>query len=70
MVEAGNGREALERLTPMPAVPELVLVDWNMPEMNGLDVPRQPCAADPAYDERADHDGHHRDRDWTRWRRR
>ena len=36
VVEAGNGREGLERLEENPAV-ELVLVDWNMPEMNGLD---------------------------------
>ncbi|MFI5459913.1 MAG: response regulator [Isosphaerales bacterium] len=36
VVEAGNGREALEQLRQNPDV-ELVLVDWNMPEMNGLD---------------------------------
>jgi two-component system, chemotaxis family, chemotaxis protein CheY len=36
MVEAGNGREALEQLQQNPEV-ELVLVDWNMPEMNGLE---------------------------------
>jgi two-component system chemotaxis response regulator CheY len=36
MVEAGNGREALEQLRQNPEV-ELMLVDWNMPEMNGLD---------------------------------
>ncbi len=36
VVEAGNGREGLERLAQNPTV-ELVLVDWNMPEMNGLD---------------------------------
>jgi two-component system chemotaxis response regulator CheY len=36
VVEAANGREGLERLAENPAV-ELVLVDWNMPEMNGLD---------------------------------
>jgi len=35
-VEAGNGREGLERLAEFPTV-EIVLVDWNMPEMNGLD---------------------------------
>jgi two-component system chemotaxis response regulator CheY len=33
--EAANGREGLERLQQSPV--ELVLVDWNMPEMNGLD---------------------------------
>jgi two-component system chemotaxis response regulator CheY len=35
-VEAANGREALEQLRLNPDV-ELILVDWNMPEMNGLD---------------------------------
>ncbi len=36
VVEAGNGREALEQLRQAPDV-ELILVDWNMPEMNGLE---------------------------------
>ena len=35
--EAGNGREALDVLAALPEVPELALVDWNMPEMNGLE---------------------------------
>jgi two-component system chemotaxis response regulator CheY len=42
--QAGNGREALEvlereYLSSEPAGPRvsLALVDWNMPEMNGLD---------------------------------
>lgn len=34
--EAGNGLEALQRLDELGA-PDIVLVDWNMPEMNGLD---------------------------------
>lgn len=34
--EAGNGIEALQCLEEFGA-PDLVLVDWNMPEMNGLD---------------------------------
>jgi two-component system chemotaxis response regulator CheY len=37
VVEAGNGREALDRLAELDSVPELALVDWNMPEMNGLE---------------------------------
>jgi two-component system chemotaxis response regulator CheY len=34
--EAGNGREALERLVES-GKPDLILVDWNMPEMGGYD---------------------------------
>lgn len=34
--EAGNGRQALETLEAEGDV-RLMLVDWNMPEMNGLD---------------------------------
>ena len=37
VVEAGNGREAMDRLTELEVVPELALIDWNMPEMNGLE---------------------------------
>jgi two-component system chemotaxis response regulator CheY len=35
--EAGNGREALDVLAASDPVPELALIDWNMPEMNGLE---------------------------------
>jgi two-component system chemotaxis response regulator CheY len=35
--EAGNGREALAVLAECDPVPELALIDWNMPEMNGLE---------------------------------
>ncbi len=35
-VEAADGREALERLKEMPP-PDLMLVDWNMPVMSGID---------------------------------
>ncbi|MPY95592.1 MAG: response regulator [Acidimicrobiia bacterium] len=34
--EAGNGREGLDRLVEVGPV-DLVLVDWNMPEMDGLE---------------------------------
>ena len=37
VVEAGNGQEALDRLEELDTVPELALIDWNMPEMNGLE---------------------------------
>ncbi|HSB54584.1 MAG TPA: response regulator [Gemmatimonadales bacterium] len=36
VLEAGHGREALERLAGAGRV-DLILVDWNMPEMNGYD---------------------------------
>lgn len=35
--EAANGREALDLLGGSETVPELALIDWNMPEMNGLE---------------------------------
>lgn len=34
---AGNGREALQVLEE-GGVPDVALVDWNMPEMNGLEL--------------------------------
>jgi len=49
VVEAGNGREGLERISEQPV--ELVLLDWNMPVMNGLQMLQQlrsePGAGDP-----------------------
>jgi two-component system chemotaxis response regulator CheY len=36
VVEAGDGREGLEQLHRAADL-ELILVDWNMPVMNGLD---------------------------------
>jgi two-component system chemotaxis response regulator CheY len=33
--DASNGKEGLERLQSAP-LPDVVLVDWNMPEMDGL----------------------------------
>ena len=35
--EAGDGQEALDLLATMDEVPELALIDWNMPNMNGLE---------------------------------
>jgi two-component system chemotaxis response regulator CheY len=40
VVEAGNGREGLERLATVAPV-DVVLVDWNMPVMDGLTFVRQ-----------------------------
>jgi two-component system chemotaxis response regulator CheY len=37
--EAGNGKEALAKLAGEQAV-SLILVDWNMPEMDGLEFVR------------------------------
>jgi two-component system chemotaxis response regulator CheY len=37
VLEAKNGLEALEQLKQNPNI-ELMLVDWNMPEMNGYDL--------------------------------
>ena len=48
VVEAGDGREGLERLRRAPDV-ELVLVDWNMPVMNGLDFIKA-VRSDRSYD--------------------
>jgi two-component system chemotaxis response regulator CheY len=36
VIEAANGLEALEQMKQNPDV-ELLLVDWNMPQMNGYD---------------------------------
>ncbi len=35
-LEASNGREALELIT-QEGPPDVALVDWNMPELNGLE---------------------------------
>jgi two-component system chemotaxis response regulator CheY len=39
VTEAINGRDALDRLKAMVTA-DLVMVDWNMPEMDGLDFVR------------------------------
>jgi len=51
VTEASNGREALQKLEQMASLglaPALALVDWNMPEMNGLELVRA-VRANPAY---------------------
>lgn len=45
--EADNGTEALSRLEEVPAV-DLATVDWNMPEMSGIEFV-QAARAEPAY---------------------
>lgn len=39
VVEAGDGREALDRIGEL-GEPDVMLVDWNMPNMNGLELIR------------------------------
>ena len=46
--EAANGLEALDQLKKVPDV-ELLLVDWNMPQMNGFDLLRA-VRANHAFD--------------------
>lgn len=47
VTEAGNGLEALDKLQQYGA-PDIVLVDWNMPEMNGLEFIKA-VRANPIY---------------------
>jgi two-component system chemotaxis response regulator CheY len=48
VLEAADGLQALEQLRHNPDV-ELLLVDWNMPQMNGLDF-ITTVRADRAYE--------------------
>jgi two-component system chemotaxis response regulator CheY len=48
VVEAADGREALDCLATSGEF-DLALVDWNMPNMNGLEFVRA-VRADPAFD--------------------
>lgn len=36
--EAGDGREALKKLESDPSPVDLILLDWNMPGMSGLEL--------------------------------
>jgi two-component system chemotaxis response regulator CheY len=47
VIEAGNGLQALDALTNRGAV-DVVLADWNMPEMDGLQL-LKALRATPAY---------------------
>ncbi len=47
VIEAENGRVGLTQLQRHPH-PEVVLVDWNMPEMNGLEFVRA-VRRDPVF---------------------
>jgi two-component system chemotaxis response regulator CheY len=37
VLQAQNGKDALAQISPEDSAIELFLVDWNMPEMNGLE---------------------------------
>jgi two-component system chemotaxis response regulator CheY len=43
LIEAADGRDALDKATSEK--PDLVLSDWNMPELTGIEVLRQLRAA-------------------------
>jgi two-component system chemotaxis response regulator CheY len=47
---ASNGREALDMIGQQDLALSVILVDWNMPEMNGLDFVKT-IRADPRYSE-------------------
>jgi two-component system chemotaxis response regulator CheY len=38
VIEAGNGREGIEKLGEVPV--DVIVTDWNMPEMTGIDFVR------------------------------
>jgi two-component system, chemotaxis family, chemotaxis protein CheY len=47
---AANGREALDMIGQQDLALSVILVDWNMPEMNGLDFVKT-IRSDPRYRE-------------------
>ena len=49
VAQAGNGKEALEQLHAGNSSVSLFLVDWNMPEMNGLEFVKN-LRAEPQFD--------------------
>ena len=48
VLEAGDGKEALEVVAAAPELPVLALIDWNMPVMNGLEFVKA-VRAEPEY---------------------
>jgi two-component system chemotaxis response regulator CheY len=49
IVEAADGADALQKLAGQPA-PNLAMVDWNMPNMNGYQF-IQAARSNPAYND-------------------
>jgi two-component system chemotaxis response regulator CheY len=41
VIEAAHGQDALDRVSKSDEMPQLILTDWNMPVMNGLDFVRE-----------------------------
>ncbi len=58
--EAANGREALEVIEAEKTAVKLVLADWNMPEINGLELLKR-LRQDPELVFGGGGDGHYRD---------
>ena len=48
VVDAVNGQDALDKLANLDYVPDVALIDWNMPEMDGLTFV-QTVRDDPRY---------------------
>jgi two-component system chemotaxis response regulator CheY len=48
VLEAGNGREGMDKIGAADV--DLVITDWNMPEMNGIDFVRALRAIDKMKD--------------------
>ncbi len=47
--EAANGRDGLKFLDMSPDMIDIVLCDWNMPSMTGVDLLRQLRSAEPNF---------------------
>jgi DNA-binding NtrC family response regulator len=47
VIEADGGEQALERLSAAPGAVSIVICDWNMPGMSGMDLFRQVHASTP-----------------------